>query len=104
MIDVTGKYCISIEGFGVSILVTHYSPGLEGEYSRKPEDCYPAESAEIDWKAATGNMLLNLLIDDCIACDAEHIETQLFNAIADALENDEFDRAEAKYDVRKESS
>ena len=60
--------CFEIEveykGFPVELLITYYDPGHQAIINRLPEDCIPAEAPEVEFDFATGNGLLDTLLEE----------------------------------------
>jgi len=46
-------YEVVIHDTPIAVTLTYYSPGCAAKVWGPPEDCYPAESAELDWTSNT---------------------------------------------------
>ena len=69
-----GTYQITIKRIPVDTEVIYFKPFVKGYYDGLPEDCYPDEPMEFEWKVNTGNQLLdNILMEDYY----ETIETRV---------------------------
>ena len=60
-----GTYSITIKRIPIDIEVIYFKSFIKGYYTGLPEDCYPDEPMEFEWKVSTGNQLLdNVLMED----------------------------------------
>lgn len=82
---------VYIEGHPWEVEVTYHQEGRPAKIDALPEDCYPAEPAEVEWEVSTGNYHKRVcdLINHCLdEATKEDIERQLLQAIAEAHEDD----------------
>lgn len=81
----------------LEITVTSYHPAVAGHYSGPPEDCYPGESAEIEFEIRTltgheltdsdfSNTLWQELVDDVLATHEAALKEALGEARISAWE------------------
>ena len=69
-----GTYPIRIKRIPIDIEVIYFKPFVKGYYTGLPEDCYPDEPMEFEWKVDTGNQLLDkILMEDYY----DYIETKV---------------------------
>ena len=70
-----------------SISVTHFSGGCDAYVSGLPENCYPAEAPELEWKAATGDDDMDYLINNLGEKELTSIEEQLVAQIIEEADS-----------------
>ena len=92
---------IKYMGYKLGVEILYYTPEDPGYTSGLPEDCYPPESAEVDWKFEE---------EDSLAAQLIYETEDLFKEVTDIILNDmEQDRIDTKevedeaiYSLRKE--
>ncbi len=88
MHNIGKKFAVLINGYAAEIWVFSYTTVVIAQIDGPPEKCHPAEGAEIDWTAYSGNPLLDNYINE----DLERIEDigdQLEKQIIKYLEEEE---------------
>jgi len=77
-----GNYTVVVSGKSIDVTVTDYIPAIKGMYHLLPKDCYPDEPEDIQYKANTGNEVLDYFLDNYVfeVVDA-HICKQLSEKI-----------------------
>jgi hypothetical protein len=60
-------YEVTLEDFTFDVLVVFFAPGTPAKIDALPEDCYPEEPYELDWKGGSESEALNSLIDNCLS-------------------------------------
>lgn len=86
---------IEFKGHGIQLTDVDYSPGYPAKISGPPEDCHPEEPADISYTIATGNELLDQILeedheDEIEGLALKEIESQAI-ANAEALAEQEYE-------------
>jgi len=95
---------MSYEYQGVPINIINFYGGCDAKISGPPEDCYPAEDAEIEWKWDTGDDAINKLLNNLIADNGKYyaiIDQNLFDQVIENAQDEKDERAISEYEDRK---
>lgn len=66
-------YAINIKGYPIAIEITWFRPAIKCN-NEHPEFQFEDEDMEFEWKARTGNDLLNMIIEEDLF---EYVDTEL---------------------------
>jgi hypothetical protein len=89
------RYTVTIE-IELEAEVTHFIPGRPGYISGPPEDCYPAEAAEIEYR-----LFHNGKPFEATDCEIEAIDNQLIEQIEDEYERERAEAAIERWEARR---
>jgi len=89
---------IEFRGYDLEVEVTFYTPGNPGVTSGPPENCYPPEAEEIDWKIKDDDNLAATFI-----YENDELHQELTQCILETIQQEQIDALEEEADNKYQS-
>jgi len=89
---------VGFRGYDLEVEILYYSAGDAGVISGPPENCYPPEPEEVDWKIKDDDNLVATLI-----YDNDILHEELTGYILEAIHQEQIAQLEEEGDYRYEA-